>query len=333
MAVRQRQCTRTARDFAHQLKRISRIARSVLLASAAGAAQAVPQTPQISRAATGWTYAFAKQPVSVRGVLILMPGYGGDFSDFSTQNTAGLPLADSLALRDIATLMIAPPAGALFGGALHVEQLEDTIVEALRRIGRNALPLAIGGFSAGGTDAILFAERCGRGACRMPHALKAVIEVDAPLDWYRVWDVATLALRDRAPRSNLAESRLIKMTLEARIGAHPATTSRKYLAASPLASREPDGGNARWLVRTAVRAYSEPDVSWWMTNRNGDYYGLNTLDAASLVMHLRRLGNNKAELIVTTGRGYRADGTRHPHSWSIVNQPEFASWVASQLNP
>jgi hypothetical protein len=70
-----------------------------------------------------------------------------------------------------------------------------------------------------------------------------------------------------------------------------------------------------------------------MTNRNGDYYGLNTLDAASLVMHLRRLGNNKAELIVTTGRGYRADGTRHPHSWSIVNQPEFASWVASQLIP
>jgi hypothetical protein len=36
---------------------------------------------------------------------------------------------------------------------------------------------------------------------------------------------------------------------------------------------------------------------------------------------LRLLGNTQAELITTSGAGFAADGSRNPHSWSIVDEP------------
>lgn len=263
-----------------------------------------------------------------------MPGFGGSFADFSAAATSAphrSVLADSLASRGISVVFIAPPTGVLFGGALHMQQLETTIAEAVSAITTEALPLAIGGFSAGGTDAILFAERCAEGRCSLRHRVRAVFAVDAPLDWYRLWDNAMVVLANRPPGANVSEAQSIRTALEAQLGSNPTTSSRRYLLASPLASRDQSGGNARKLASVAVRAYTEPDVQWWMENRSMDFYGMNALDAASLIRHLKLLGNTRAQLIVTTGRGYRADGTRHPHSWSIVDQGELADWLATHL--
>ena len=310
---------------------------SLLVCATLAASPAVATSqaaPTVVKASTGWAYRVASRPARARGVLVLMPGFGstlGDFSDFDSAGTQRPVLADSLSKAGIVLVMIAPPAGVLFGGASHVRQLEDTIVEALRTLSDHALPLAIGGFSAGGTDAILLAERCGAGACTMPHSVKAVFEVDAPLDWYRLWDNSVLLLANAPPRANVTEAKLVRSAIEARIGRQPTRTSPAYLAASPLASRSRDGGNARALTVLAVRAYTEPDVQWWMANRSGDYYGMNALDAASLVRILQLRGNTRAELIVTSGKGFRPDGARHPHSWSIVDQVELARWVVSQL--
>lgn len=291
---------------------------------------------QSVRASTGWAYEIATRVTTPRAALVLMPGFGGAFAEFSETTTAVTHrsmLADSLAARGIMLVLIAPPTGVLFGGASHMQQLEDTLVEALKATGAGTLPLAIGGFSAGGTDAVLFAERCAAGRCGMPHAVRAVFAVDAPLDWYRLWDNAMLVLRNRPPGANVSEAQSIQVALEARLGKNPTSSSRRYLESSPLATRERGGGNARALSGIAVRAYTESDIQWWMENRSADYYGMNALDAASLIRHLKLLGNTRAELIVTTGRGYRANGARHPHSWSIVDQRDLAQWLALQLTP
>ncbi|MFN0099027.1 MAG: hypothetical protein ACKVS7_10165 [Gemmatimonadaceae bacterium] len=289
-----------------------------------------------ARASTGWAYELANQVGTARAALVLMPGFGGDFGDFSDAGSSGAHrsiLADSLAARGIALVFVAPPAGVLFGDASHMQQLEDTIRETLGKVSAEALPLAVGGFSAGGTDAILLAERCAEGRCGMPHTVRAVFAVDAPLDWYRLWENATMVLADQPPGANLEEARRIQVALTARLGSLPTPSSGQYLSASPLASKDRAGGNARKLAGMAVRAYTEPDVSWWMENRSLDYYGMNALDAASLIRHLKLLGNTRAELILSTGRGYRANGMRHPHSWSIVDQGELARWLATQLAP
>ena len=303
-----------------------------MLLTLVGATVARAQAAPVQRAATGWNFAIAGKPaVAATGVVVLMPGYGGNFDDFTVPDTRGMPLADSLAKAGIATLLVAPTSGVLFGDSAYHRQLEDTITEAMRAAGVGDVPMAVGGFSAGGTDAILLGERCARRACTLRNAIRAVIEVDAPLDWYRLWSNNTLVLRNPSPRTNVTEARLVVRSIEARIGAHPTPTGARYLAASPLASRDARGGQARHLANVGVRAYTEPDISWWMENRGGDYYGLNALDAATLVRILRAQGNAEASLVVTSGRGYRGNGTRHPHSWSIVDQPELAVWIAKQL--
>ncbi|HEX8673201.1 MAG TPA: hypothetical protein VF710_15010 [Longimicrobium sp.] len=46
---------------------------------------------------------------------------------------------------------------------------------------------------------------------------------------------------------------------------------------------------------------------------------------------LRVAGNKRAELITTTGKGFRQDGRRDPYSWSIVDEPELARWLLAAL--
>ena len=106
-----------------------------------------------------------------------------------------------------------------------------------------------------------------------------------------------------------------------------------YRNRSPFLASERDGGNAHWLKTIPIRLYTEPDVVWMMENIGHDYYTMNAVDQAALILQLRALGNTKAELITTTGKGFRPPGTRNPHSWTIVDEPELAGWIAKSLQP
>ena len=57
------------------------------------------------------------------------------------------------------------------------------------------------------------------------------------------------------------------------------------------------------------------------------------MDHAALINLLRVAGNARAELITTTGKGYRPDGRRHPHSWSIVDELDLVRWLLLALSP
>ncbi len=298
-----------------------------LLAPATTAAQ----SPAAKPARGGWTYAVAARPANVKGVLVLLPGSGANFDDFAVPKARYLPAAGTLAARGIATVLVAPAPDVIFGDAAHLDRLEDTLTEVIGGLTSQPVPIAIGGLSRGGTDALLLAERCASAACRMPYAVRAVFTVDAPLDYGRLLEVARREQREKPPLTNLEEARLIEASLLRLAGADAGPTSPRLLEASPLTANAPDGGRARALAHVAVRAYTEPDVQWWLTERNVDYYGMNALDAASLVRHLRLLGNADAALVTTTGRGVRPDGRRHPHSWSIVDEADLACWVQARL--
>lgn len=70
---------------------------------------------------------------------------------------------------------------------------------------------------------------------------------------------------------------------------------------------------------------------WYIVNRNIDSYCMNSLDSAAMVNWLNYLGNEKAELIISSGKGYRLSrNIRHPHSWSIADAKELISWITKQ---
>lgn len=42
---------------------------------------------------------------------------------------------------------------------------------------------------------------------------------------------------------------------------------------------------------------------------------------------LKKSDFKQVEYIATKNKGYRANGDRHPHSWSIVNKKESIEWI------
>ena len=60
-------------------------------------------------------------------------------------------------------------------------------------------------------------------------------------------------------------------------------------------------------------------------------YFLNALDQTAMIQLLNDLGNNRAEFINAFQKGYRLEGNRHPHSWSIVDPVECIRWIKKAI--
>jgi len=159
----------------------------------------------------------------------------------------------------------------------------------------------------------------------------AIFSVDAPLDFESWWNRLTLNVRRGDPKSALGESEAILDALRSALGGSPSQVPLAYRSRSPFLASGMNGGNAHLLKGVPIRLYTEPDVVWLIDNLGLDYYTINAVDQAALVLQLRALGNTKATLITTSGKGYRPPGIRNTHSWSIVDEPELADWIVQCL--
>jgi hypothetical protein len=93
-----------------------------------------------------------------------------------------------------------------------------------------------------------------------------------------------------------------------------------------------DGGNAKFLKETPIRVYCDVDPIWWMNNRGVDMYDMNALDQSAMILLLNEMGNKNAEFINAYGKGYRLEGNRHPHSWSILEPEGLIKWALTYIN-
>lgn len=181
------------------------------------------------------------------------------------------------------------------------------------------------GMSLAGTRALRLTMQQG-GAAGSGLRPRAVAVCDAPLDMIRFHRAMDRAAALNYHPAAAGEGKWVKAWLEKNLHGTPADNPDAYRAYSPYCYQ--DGGlpAAAAFRDVAVRAYTEPDVQWWMKTRRKDFYGMNAIDMAGLVNELWISGNEEAELITTTDRGFFPDGTRHPHSWSIVDEYELVDW-------
>lgn len=63
-----------------------------------------------------------------------------------------------------------------------------------------------------------------------------------------------------------------------------------------------------------------------------DLYDWNGIDIISMVNKLKMMGNENAKVIVTQGKGIRLNGSKNPHSWSIMNPELCLKWVLKTLD-
>ena len=262
---------------------------------------------------------------SVRGLVVMLPYYGSDANEFSTAR-----LAELLAKKKVATLVVSA-SGYLMDDDLVT--LKALIEEVLQELNVPARSLVVGGISAGGNGAVRYFEYCSSGHCDARSSPVAIFSVDAPLDLEGWWNRQELNLRRANPKSALEESQAILDALHWAMGGSPTQVRQVYRSRSSFLASEKDGGNAQLLRNVPIRLYTEPDVVWWMENYGFDYYTINAVDQAALILQLRAFGNMNAELIITSGKGFRPPGKRNPHSWTIVDEPDLADWVTKSLRP
>jgi len=132
--------------------------------------------------------------------------------------------------------------------------------------------------------------------------------------------------------SGLVESKWLVNEFNKTYGGSPDQYPEQYIKRSMYSKSQTNGGNAKFLVDVPVRIYCDPDILWQMKERNRDYYDMNAVDQSAMINFLNVIGNKNASFIPALGKGYRLDGTRHPHSWSIVDAQDLIGWIWELIN-
>ncbi len=194
----------------------------------------------------------------------------------------------------------------------------------------------LGGLSLGGMNALQYTEMSRNAKFLTYLKPLAVIGIDPPVDMIDLYNGAKKSIvKYEKEGDKLSESK--KMALQEDhflidefsklYGGSPEEFPEKYVEGSMFSRSRDDGGNAKYLIDVPVRLYCDPDIVWQLKNKSRDYYDLNAANLSAMTNFLLQSGNTKAEFIPAIGKGFRVDGTRHPHSWSIVEPADCIKWL------
>ncbi len=191
----------------------------------------------------------------------------------------------------------------------------------------NPTRFILGGFSAGGVIALRYAERCHENPEAYPILPRAIFMADAPVDLFHSWKLQEANLITQYAKASYEEAKWLKQFYQQYYGATPSENPERYIDLSPFSIDTNYGTHEQHLKNVAVRAYHDIDVAWRIKNRNQTAQFDNYVATSELINRLNLLGNTEAEFIQTFKTGYRRNGDRHPHSWSIVDEKECIAWM------
>ncbi|TAE29780.1 MAG: hypothetical protein EAZ91_11705 [Cytophagales bacterium] len=268
-------------------------------------------------------YYLTVEPASRRiaSVLILLPG----FADRAEAVFPETKLHNVAYTNDI--LVVAVSGGSkLYVDADLLPKLNLVFRDIIKRYGVRPDQFVLGGFSAGGTIALRYVELCKESPADYPINPKGVFAIDSPVDLFDLW-----AYFDREKAKNfsevgVAEARFVQQLMTREHGI-PKDNLLKYKGLTPFHRELTEPGNERHLAATAVRVYHEVDINWYLRERRRSAFEANFSASSELINRLLLLGNQRAEFVQSDRKGYRSNGTRHPHSWSIVNEAECIEWI------
>lgn len=256
------------------------------------------------------------------GYLFLIPGFGETAENVLEQTD----LPNKLVQSGILTIIPTFQDGVLSFGVDNLSQqtFDMILKDATAKLKLTNMKFYIGGFSIGGSCAIKYAENS---------TIKptSVFAIDPPLDFERFYKSAERDIR-LSKNSEANQENIYMITrLKKETGGTPSTHLTKYYKLSPYSYSDTTQTEIKKLIDIPLRIYSEPDVNWWLRERNADLTNMNVTECSAMINELNRLGNQNAELITTLKRGYRKpNNKRHPHSWSIVDNEELIKWLQNQ---
>lgn len=268
-------------------------------------------------------YYLAVPPTSgqIKSVLVLLPGFGQNAENIFKESDIPSLAAD----QDILTIALAG-GQKLYADSIVLTRLNKVLRNVLKRYAVAPDKFVIGGFSAGGTIALRYTELCKEFPTQFPIQPQGVFMIDSPVDIIDFWYYCQREIAKNASAVSVNEAKYISNLMLEEIGTLEDHLSQ-YEGLTPFNYRLQEPGNERFLKDVAVRSYHEIDINWILKERRRSAYEANFLNASELINRLLLLNNARAEFIQSKKKGYRKDGTRHPHSWSIVDEEELIDWV------
>lgn len=256
-----------------------------------------------------------------RGLLVVLPGLNGDTA-LALRETS-LPFV--AAARGIATVIV-PTRFVLAVDDSTRAFIDAAVRDAAQRFDVPLDRAAIGGFSAGGLLALGYAVEAQARPGSTAFEPRAVFSIDAPVDLAEAHANFEREIEKNCSEAGVYEAHFVLDLMHEDFGS-PSGSPDAYARYSPYSHHLPDGGNARYLADLPVRLYHDPAILWQLENRCRSLYDTNVTGASALVNTLRLAGNDAAELVLAEGRGYRANGERHPHTWALVEEGAMVNWL------
>jgi hypothetical protein len=176
--------------------------------------------------------------------------------------------------------------------------------------------VVVGGFSSGGNISLLMGNYWSKSSAI---DVQGVFAVDPPLDLERLYQNSLEVLYNKAvsPESVQEANHLVKLF----------DRSGDFRNLSPVLLSSGSLKNIEGLKEVPLRLYTEVDSSWWKESRALSYRYTNTHALQEIDKQLREQDFDAARLIISKKKGYRSDGSRHPHSWSIVDKEDLFEWI------
>lgn len=259
------------------------------------------------------------RPLSdVNEVLVLFGGYPERVEDIKRE----------FKINEIAKQYGVSVLYMTYNQKLWLEEVEkEDLAQRVQNIfEENELPkskIYFGGYSSGGNMALLLSDYLVEHHKISP---KGVFVIDSPIELAALYRSSVKNIERNFSMPSVQESTWIIETLSQNFG-HPDTAISNYEAYSIFTLETKDFNNLNNLKDVKIRFYTEPDTAWWKKNRMADPDQMNAYYLERLANILKDSGFKQVEYIPTENQGYRANGDRHPHSWSIVDKEKLMDWV------
>ena len=267
-------------------------------------------------------YVLNKPLKNIKGVLILFGGYPEDANAIKQE----FKILEQAKAENVAVLYMN------YNRKLWLEQKERVLLsEQIQNIIKTEqLPtenIYVGGFSSGGNVALLISN-----FMTQEHASifpKGVFIGDSPVDLAALYHIAKKCEARNISNSTTEECKWLVQTLGQAFGT-PESDLANYEAYSVFTSTTNNIQNIKNLKHTKIRLYTEPDSLWWKTHNMSTYEDMNAYSIKKLSDVLQQNNFEHVEYITTVNKGYRANGDRHPHSWSIIDGTSLINWMLNK---
>lgn len=268
-------------------------------------------------------YELIKPPSTINSLLILFGGFPESAVDIKRE----FEILELAARNDIAVLLMN------FNRKLWLEENEKTklakiITESITSNNISTTNIFIGGFSSGGNVSLLVANHLIKSNAQIKP--KGVFIIDSPIDLLELYRCSKRNIKRNFSETSVKESQRTISSFDAYFG-EPENNIEKYQSLSPYIYSTNNIDNLTYLKDVRIRMYTEPDTLWWKENRMNNYEDINAFYIKKLSLQLKETFNSDhIELIETKNKGKRANGYRHPHSWSIVDKENLINWILKE---